>query len=143
MTRHQLRILTFKLIFSAEFNPLDEMNRKAELFVENCDEDLTDFSDSISETDAEEIKIKAASVFAHLDEIDSLIAKKAEGWSIDRMGKAELALIRLAVYEMYYDDAVPVGVAINEAVEISKGYCDDSAPAFINGVLSKLVPEKE
>lgn len=140
MTRHQLRLLTFKLIFGAEFNPIEEMDRKAELFVENCDEDLSDFSDIINETDAEMIKNRAASVFARLDEIDKLISEKAEGWSIERMGKAELAIIRLAVYEMYFDEEVPVGVAINEAVEIAKGYCEDSAPAFINGVLSKLVP---
>ena len=142
MTRHQLRILTFKLIFGVEFNSLEEMDKNAERFFENLDEDLADFSDSVSETDAEAIKSKAASVFVHLDEIDSLIAKKAEGWSIGRIGKAELAIIRLAVYEMNYDDSVPVGVAINEAVEIAKQYCDDAAPAFINGVLSKLVPEE-
>lgn len=143
MTRHQLRILTFKLIFGVEFNSLDEMDKNADRFFENLDEDLADFSDSVSETDAEAIKSKAASVFVHLDDIDALIANRAEGWSINRIGKAELAIIRLAVYEMHYDEAVPVGVAINEAVEIAKQYCDDAAPAFINGVLSKLVPDKE
>lgn len=63
----------------------------------------------------------------------------AEGWKTGRMGKVDLTLIRLAVYEMKYDEDVPVGVAINEAVELAKKYGTDESPAFINGVLAKLV----
>ena len=55
------------------------------------------------------------------------------------MGKVELTLLRLAVYEMKYDDDIPVGVAINEAVELAKTFGGDGSPAFINGILAKLV----
>ena len=76
---------------------------------------------------------------AHLAEIDEAIDAVAEGWKTGRMGKVGLTLIRLAVYEMKYDEDVPVGVAINEAVELAKKYGTDESPAFINGVLAKLV----
>ena len=57
---------------------------------------------------------------------------------LDRMGKVDLTLIRLAVYEIKYDDDIPTGVAINEAVELAKKFGQDSSPAFINGVLAKF-----
>ena len=63
----------------------------------------------------------------------------AKGWKTDRMGKSELAIIRLAVYEMLYDETVPVKVAINEAVDLARKYGGDESPAFVNGILAKLV----
>ena len=64
----------------------------------------------------------------------------SEGWPVERLGKAELAIMRLAVYEMLYDEDIPVNVAINEAVELAKKYgSDDNAASFVNGVLAKLV----
>ena len=67
--------------------------------------------------------------------LDELIAKHAVGWSVERIGKVDLAILRLAVYEIDYRDDVPPAVAINEAVELSKRYGTDDSPAFINGVL--------
>ena len=62
----------------------------------------------------------------------------AKGWKTGRMGKAELAILRLAVYELKYDEDVPVKVAINEAVELAKKFGGDESPAFVNGILAKL-----
>ena len=81
---------------------------------------------------------KVLDIFAHLEEIDEAIASQTEGWTLQRIGKAELAILRLAVYEMKYDDEVPQGVAINEAVELTKTYCDEDAKGFVNAVLGKL-----
>ena len=72
-------------------------------------------------------------------EIDESINQIATGWKTGRMGKAELTILRLAVYEMKYDDEIPVGVAINEAVELAKKFGSDDSPAFVNGILAKLV----
>ena len=70
-----------------------------------------------------------------------------KGWKVSRMGKAELNILRLALYEMQYDDSVPVKVAINEAVELAKEYGSGDAHAFVNGILAKLIdrdlPEAE
>lgn len=71
--------------------------------------------------------------------MDEQIDKVASGWKTDRMGRVDLTILRLAVYEMKYDESVPVSVAINEAVELAKKYGQDESPAFINGILAKLV----
>lgn len=73
-----------------------------------------------------------------LEEIDADLNQKAKGWSTDRMGKVDLTILRLAIYEIRYDEEVPTGVAINEAVELAKKFGQDSSPAFINGVLAKF-----
>ena len=70
--------------------------------------------------------------------IDDMINKEAKGWDTTRMGKVDLTLIRLAVYEIKYDDEIPTGVAINEAVELAKKFGQDNSPAFVNGVLAKF-----
>ena len=74
-----------------------------------------------------------------IPEIDEKINQVAEGWKTRRMGKVELTILRLAVYEMQYDEEIPEKVAINEAVELAKKFGRDESPAFINGVLAKLV----
>ena len=94
----------------------------------------------VNEKDYEYIKNKALLVCELSDDIDEKINLVSEGWPVDRIGKAELAIMRLAVYEMLYDDDIPVNVAINEAVELAKSYgSDDNAASFVNGVLAKLV----
>jgi len=65
-------------------------------------------------------------------------ARSPDGWQIGRLGKPELAILRLALYEMLYDEEVPFRVAINEAVELAKKYCNPDASGFINAVLAKV-----
>ena len=88
---------------------------------------------------SEYIRNKYENIVEHLEEIDASVNEKAKGWKTSRMAKVELSLIRLAVYEIQYDEDIPAGVAINEAVELAKKYGADSSPAFINGVLAKFV----
>ena len=71
--------------------------------------------------------------------IDESINAVATGWKTGRMGKADLSILRLAVYEMKYDDEIPVSVAINEAVELAKKFGSEESPSFVNGILAKLV----
>lgn len=85
---------------------------------------------------------KSEAVTAKLPELDSRINEVAQGWKTSRMGKAELTILRLALYEMVYDDEIPEKVAINEAVELAKKFGGEDAPSFINGVLAKLVKER-
>ena len=74
-----------------------------------------------------------------MKEIDAEINEKSTGWKTSRMGKVDLSIIRLAVYEIRFDEEVPEKVAINEAVELAKKFGTDESPAFINGVLAKFV----
>ena len=91
-----------------------------------------------SEEENTEIHEKFERILKQLDQIDMELNQKTKGWGTDRMGKVDLTILRLAVYEIQYDDEIPTGVAINEAVELAKKFGQDSSPAFINGVLAKF-----
>lgn len=132
MTRSEIREHVFKLIFRVPFHDKNELREQIDYYFDG----LTD----VNEKDYEYIKNKALLVCELSDDIDEKINLVSEGWPVDRIGKAELAIMRLAVYEMLYDDDIPVNVAINEAVELAKSYgSDDNAASFVNGVLAKLV----
>ncbi len=111
------------------------MNMQSHEAVDGEEEEL---SAEISEQDAAYIEEKVRAIYRRLDEIDAQINASAEGWKTTRMGKAELAIIRLAVYEMKYEEEIPTAVAINEAVELAKRYGGEHGAAFVNGVLAKL-----
>ena len=68
----------------------------------------------------------------------TLISRRNKGWKLERIGKSDLSILRLGVYEMLYDDDIPVGVAINEAVELAKSFGENESASFINGILGKL-----
>jgi transcription antitermination factor nusB len=131
VSRRELREQIFKMLFRIEFHEGMEMEEQMRLFLEEEEE--------ISKEDSEYIRNKYENIVEHLEEIDASINEKAKGWKTSRMAKVELSLIRLAVYEIQYDEDIPAGVAINEAVELAKKYGADSSPAFINGVLAKFV----
>ena len=82
---------------------------------------------------------KVKGISDNLSSIDESIEKNSNGWKLNRIGKAELAILRVAVFEILYDSDIPDKVAINEAVELAKEYADPKSAAFINGVLSGLV----
>lgn len=75
------------------------------------------------------------------ENIDSLINKYAKNWTINRMAKVDLAILRLAICEILYMSEMPTKVSINEAIELAKLYCDDKSPKFINGILGSVVSE--
>lgn len=89
-----------------------------------------------------DIKNKVKDVIEKTEEIDKLIEDNLESWDINRVAKAEITIIRLAIYEMYYDASIDIPVAINEAVELAKVYGDDKADKFVNGVLSTIYRKK-
>jgi N utilization substance protein B len=143
MTRRTLRESIFKILFRYEFNSADEMDEQIEFAIE----ELTSVDEDDEETEAEKLESnkdkryitgKVKAVIEHIDEIDSIIQDVADGWKLSRIGKAELAIMRLAVYEIKFDDDVPYRVAINEALELTKIYCNPDAKGFVNALLSKV-----
>lgn len=130
MKRSELREHIFKVLFGLEFNPQEEMAQQFSLYFDQV-EDAED-------KDRAYIQNKAAAVAEHLDEIDTVINTHATGWKTSRMNKVDLTILRLAVYEMKWDDDVPVSVAINEAVELAKQFGGEESPSFVNGVLAKI-----
>ena len=131
MTRREIREQVFKRLFRVEFYNQEEMSEQIAL----CEDDAC----SWKEKDKTYIFEKVEKISEKLEEIDAKINEVSEGWKTGRMGKVDLTLIRLAVYEMLYEEDVPAKVAINEAVELAKQYGTDNSPSFVNGVLAKLV----
>ena len=82
---------------------------------------------------------KVERIIEKIPDLDSRINEIAKGWTTKRMGKVELTILRLALFEIQYDEDVPEKVAINEAVELAKKFGGDDSPSFVNGILAKLV----
>lgn len=131
MSRRELREQVFKMLFRAEFYEKEDLPEQLSMFFEELDKK--------EEKDTAYIQTKFQDIMEHLAEIDLLINEAAKGWKTSRMGKVDLTLIRLAVYEIKYEEDIPTGVAINEAVELAKNYGTDDSASFVNGILAKLV----
>ena len=126
MRRSKVREHIFKMLFSIGFDAADA-DEQIELYLEQVEE--------ASEEERGYMRKKVKDIAAHEEEIDAMINEHTTGWKTGRMNKVDLSVLRLAVYEMKWDDEVPVKVAINEAVELAKNF---EGPAFVNGVLGKL-----
>ncbi len=131
MTRRELRENVFKMLFRVEFHEEGEMNGQLGMM----DEEL----ENIKEADAAYINNKCSDIIAKIPEIDEAINASTTGWKTSRMSKVDLSIIRLAVYEIKYEEDVPEKVAINEAIELAKLYGTDNSASFVNGVLAKFV----
>lgn len=131
MGRSELREHIFKMIFGIEFTDNAQLEEQLVLYLDQLE--------GVSDKDRNYMLEKAKAIALHTGEIDQMINEHATGWKTSRMNKVDLSILRLAVYEMKWDEDVPVKVAINEAVELGKRFSGDDGPAFINGVLGKLV----
>jgi len=130
MSRINARRNAFSLLFQYDFIDIQEVEDKKKIFLkENPD---------IEEADKKYILETVDGTMRNLNEIDYIIGEYAKGWTTERMSKVDLAILRLAVYEMNFSDEAPDSVAINEAVELAKKYSSDEAPSFINGILGKI-----
>ncbi len=130
MSRRELREHIFRLLFRAQFHTAQEMEEQIDFYVEALAEP--------DQADVDYIRRKTERIMEKLEKLDEGINAVATGWKVDRMGTVDLTIIRLAFFEMAYDEDVPTGVAINEAVELAKRYGSDESPSFVNGVLAKL-----
>ncbi|MDY4770993.1 MAG: transcription antitermination factor NusB [Lachnospiraceae bacterium] len=134
MGRRELREHIFKLLFMSDFNDGEEMNDQLAMYFDGLE--------VLKENDQEYMQSKYENIKAHLDEIDALLNEKSKGWKTSRMSKVDLSILRLAVYEMKFDEDVPVKVAINEAVEIAKSFGGDASASFVNGILGKIAKDE-
>ena len=133
MIRSEQREHIFKMPFQIEFNDAEDMPER----LKNYFELLEDAADK----DREYIQKKYEAVIAKMPEIDSLLNENAKGWKTTRMNKVDLLVLRLAVYEMKWDEDIPEGVAINEAVELAKRFGGENSGSFVNGILGKLAKQ--
>lgn len=162
MTRRELREHVFRVLFACDFceKPArirsDEGGKSGEvpsavwtdearvgeqidLYFTHTGGDDIDFPPcDVAPDEREEVRQRVLAVAGKVPEIDSLIDRTSTGWKTARMARADLSILRLAVYEMICDDHVPTGVAINEAVLLAKKFGGDDSSSFVNGILAKL-----
>ena len=131
MTKREEREHLFKLLFCKDFHDVAELAEQVELYQTQ--------QEIVSEEEFAPVKAKLNAIVAEEGSIDMILSEAASGWRLNRMGKAELTILRIAVYEIRYDEEVPDKVAINEAVELAKKYGNDASSGFVNGVLAKVV----
>lgn len=131
MTRREARELAFVLLFERSFGELS-VKEILEASAEARDVEADDFALRLAE--GAEVRF---------EELDDLIAKNARNWSTERISRVALAIMRLAIYEMQYEESIPVSVSINEAVELAKKYGGDEDASFINGVLGGIARSVE
>ena len=130
MSRSELREHIFRMLFRIEFNNEEEMKEQEELYFELLGE--------ISDENKAYILEKYSAITEKQDEIDAILNEVSEGWKTTRMNRVDLTILRLATYEIKWDEEVPTGVAINEAVELAKRYSSEEGPSFVNGILAKV-----
>lgn len=130
MTRRECREHLIIMLFQREFHDVEELPEQMEYYLDNMD--------ATKNKDIAYIRDKYEKASQHISEIDAILEEVSEGWKVKRMAKVDLSIMRLAVYEMKYDEEIPVRVAINEAVEIAKKYGQDNSPSFVNGILAKV-----
>ena len=132
MSRKLARELTFKVVFSTSFQNEDESVTK---LIDNLVNDKN-LKEEVTADDKKYIESVSFGVLKSTEELDKQIEKYLKGWTMERIGKTDLAILRLAIYEILYRDDIPYKVSINEAVELAKQFCDEASPSFINGVLA-------
>ncbi len=137
MNRHELRTCVFLLLFQKDFYPEEQYGEQQDIFLNEVKNE-----EPLTYEDLDFIREEVSKVLPLLPEIDEKIEAASEGWKLNRIAKAELAILRLGVYEALYDDEVPTNVAIDEAVELAKDYGRDKGYAFVNGVLDTIVKGK-
>ena len=137
MSREKARELVLCLAFEKEYQRDKSCEEIYDYLFEELGGDLF-FEKDVKARDRAYIKSTFYGVFEHLEQIDAMVSGLAVGWAYSRISKISMALLRIAAYEILYAKDVPVPVAINEAVELSKKYDDPEAYTFINGVLGSV-----
>ena len=127
--RHENRAAAMQFLYMRDLNGGRSLGDSLDAFFETKDNDRSFYSF------AEEL---VAGVDAHAKEIDRTISESATNWSIDRIAKVDLAILRLAVFELLHRDDIPPVVSINEAVDLAKEYSSSEARRFVNGVLDRV-----
>lgn len=151
MKRSEIRETIFILLFENQFyqrflpgflTPEDVSSRR-ELYLDGLkDGRLLEVQDvAPSEEDISYIREKTDRIIGHQEELDAVLNRISEGWSTKRMAGTDLSILRLAVYELCFDDEIPTGVAINEAVELAKKYGGEHSASFVNGILGRAARE--
>lgn len=147
MSRKVAREIAFQVVFSSNFqneneeieNLINNLISEQRLKGKTMLNDEETVKEDVTSEDEKYIRDVACGVSKNVEELDEKIKTHLKGWTMERIGKTDLAVLRLALYEILYREDIPYKVSINEAVELAKLFCDDASPSFINGVLASVV----
>ena len=123
------REIAMKMLYAASLGGEESMKEVLE---------QSEQADTLSGRDKTFLENLVAGVQSHRDELDEIIGRYAQGWALNRLAKVDLTILRMAVYEIKYMPEVPVGASINEAVELSKQFCEEKSSGFVNGILGSV-----
>lgn len=152
MNQSRRREETFKRLFMAQFYPDDQVGDliSASDELETLDPAAEvhpyiepELGNGIKEADLRLINDKVEAIREHIADIDETLNTCMEGWKTTRLSKVDLTVLRLAVYEIRYEDNIPVKVSINEAVELAKKYGTEKSGGFVNGVLRRVADSEQ
>ncbi|MBO6158422.1 MAG: transcription antitermination factor NusB [Firmicutes bacterium] len=132
MTRSEAREHVMRILYEIEFRPKENIQELAEIYLELVPEEPA----NLAERDF--ILREVNGTMEHVAELDEAIAACVHGWSLNRLSKVDLAILRLALYEIRYEEDIPERVSINEAVELAKKYSQEAARGFVNGILANF-----
>ena len=136
------------MLFSADFYPTqEEAVAQLDQYFQSPEEYATDpegvlqvlHKVELKSEDSEYLQARTVNIIDKIPEIDAKLNEVAAGWKTKRMGKVELTILRLALFEMLYDENIPEKVSINEAVELAKKFGGNDSPAFVNGILARFI----
>jgi len=133
MSRTQTRELLMQMVFQMEAQQNKTIKQMQTLMDDK----------KISENEEKYIEYTFKLLIEHLEDIDNLINENSKKWKVNRMPKADLAIVRLAICETIFSEQIPKAVAINEAVNLAKNYGSEQTPKFVNGLLGKIADEKD
>ncbi|MDT2865553.1 transcription antitermination factor NusB [Vagococcus carniphilus] len=136
LTRHQLREVAFQVNFSMLYSEELEVNEAIENVLEHYDEQS-------SQEIPQYLEVVVTGVKEHQEELDQIIEKHLKRWTVSRIAKTDLVILRLALFEMLYISDIPAKVSLNEALEIAKTFSDYESRRFVNGVLSSAMNEMD
>lgn len=134
MSRKIAREVAFKIIFETSFQEDEKISKLMNELLQNSEEkyEVNSEDDKYIQEITEGVREKEA-------ELDELIRNHLKGWTMERLNKVDVAILRLAIYEILYREDIPYKVSVNEAVELAKVFSEDASPAFINGVLAEII----
>ena len=141
MTRRVFREHCLRMMFCVSFYEDEERIEQIERYLEleEQPEEESFLVETIDLSERIKLKERMENIIDNLAFIDEKLSEVTTGWSLNRIGRVELSILRIAYYEMNFDSNIVASIAINEAVELSKKYGGDESHSFVNGVLAKLV----
>ena len=142
MKRSEMREQVFKQLFLMDFYNREDFGEQCRLYLETEGEMDDPDQPKMTEEDQQILSARAQAIAEKTEELDERINAVSVGWKTSRMNRTDLAILRLAAYEILFDEDIPDKVAINEAVELAKQYGEDESYSFINGVLGQITADK-